>query len=162
MNLVTSLQHFPGRRQLTDGEFVITLAGDAIPGLARRLPLGDAMEAYAAFGYKDVGQIPLVMHIFVGRLQLVPATAITCGIAGLVLGDCKVPGHAVMWAYSLYRLHEELGRPVTMLDFMRCFRSELPDAQAYKACWEAQKQGSSNRLDTAEAWQPVKAHEGMS
>ena len=74
------------------------------------------------------------------------------GTAYLFIGtQVESAGEAVMWGYALYRLHQRLGKTISILDVVNHYgRSGLPTKARMEKCWDAQKIGGANLLDRIE------------
>lgn len=102
-------------------------------------------------------EIGPIAQILWGRLQLAE-TPVTLGVGLVVSLDSEgVPGNAVMWAYTLNRLHKRTGKLIKLMDLALAFPIGFPTEAARQRLWTAQKGTREdmvdNWLDQMEPWQ---------
>ena len=110
---------------------------------------------------KELKGFPL-FQILDDRLHRHGAEADTA-LKAMIIDLSKTPGVVVMWAYTLHRMQQELGRRPTLVDFSTTyFPMGVPTEAAYSRMWDAQKlhtlgidrvlPGPDNYIDYQEAW----------
>jgi len=115
--------------------------------------MGQAGEPFDGACAAKLGAIGQIMW---QRLQWADAkitVAVGIFLAWLAEGN---PGNAVMWAYTMTRLYQKLGRTITTADLAGAFPMGFPTEAGRLAIWDGQKGDGpfGNLLDLRETWQP--------
>ena len=138
---------------------------DAVPGPSAHLRVLDEDECHAllAFTMMECGKQALpdeiekqmLWQVLTKRLRwagLNPDADFSGPMLALclfVLGDGSLMGKTILWAYTLKRMHDDLGRQVTLADWAspKWFGMGVPTEKWYETCWVAQKGYSSGDKD---------------
>lgn len=83
-------------------------------------------------------------RLFAGRMH--PSTQLTIEAFWFILDMCKGAGDAVMWCYTLHRMHQANGgKLITLQELANQFPFGFPTEDALHRCWRYQK-GSTHGL----------------
>lgn len=95
-------------------------------------------------------------RVFAGRMH--PSTQLTVEAFLYLLDLCKGPGDAVLWSYTLFRLHQRDQQLITLSTLANEWPWGFPNEEGRHLCWRAQKgesyemKGVDNLIDREVFW----------
>jgi hypothetical protein len=133
------------------------LSGDDDKVFEYDKPLGDQLPYLSAEGCAELsGHISF--KIFTSRLQA-NGVKVSASCMLFILLECRTPGEAVLWAFTVYCANVRDGTKYGMLQFSEDFALGFPSRQYIQQVWESQKSAGAplgNRLD-GEEWSVLAA-----